>query len=409
MAEQQELLALLVFIGGLSAATGMVIVETIALSTMVCNDLLMPVLLRLKRLRLAEQVRPDRAAARHSPRRDRAGAAARLRLLSARRRSLRAGLHRTDLLRRGGAVRAGGARRHLLEGARRDAARWRACSPALRSGSTRCCCPRSRRSGWLPIAFLEQGPLGIGLLRPLRAVRPGGARPDHARDDLEHDRQHRRYTSAFRCCGAADAPRSTRRPASSSTSSATTASGARFWRGTASAPRLHALLARFLGAAAGRGDFRRLCPRARPARGPATSCDADARVRALRRDAARRGDRRRLGAHMVASAVKEEALTLEEVDDDHRRGLAGGRLQPPARAEVARARGGHAPSSRPPTSGCKELDRLKDDFISTVTHELRTPLTSIRAFSEILHDDPEVDARRAAEVSSASSSRKPSA
>src|SRR5712664_3297356 len=57
MAEKQELLALLVFIGGLSAATGMVIVETIALSTMVCNDLVMPVLLRLRSLRLTE--RPD--------------------------------------------------------------------------------------------------------------------------------------------------------------------------------------------------------------------------------------------------------------------------------------------------------------------------------------------------------------
>ena len=40
----------------------------------------------------------------------------------------------------------------------------------------------------------------------------------------------------------------------------------------------------------------------------------------------------------------------------------------------------------------KELDRLKDDFVSTVTHELRTPLTSIRAFSEILHDNPALDA-----------------
>jgi signal transduction histidine kinase len=34
---------------------------------------------------------------------------------------------------------------------------------------------------------------------------------------------------------------------------------------------------------------------------------------------------------------------------------------------------------------------MKDDFISSVTHELRTPLASIRAFSEILFDDPDID------------------
>jgi signal transduction histidine kinase len=39
----------------------------------------------------------------------------------------------------------------------------------------------------------------------------------------------------------------------------------------------------------------------------------------------------------------------------------------------------------------KELDRLKDDFLSTVSHELRTPLTSIRSFSEILFDNPDLD------------------
>jgi len=38
----------------------------------------------------------------------------------------------------------------------------------------------------------------------------------------------------------------------------------------------------------------------------------------------------------------------------------------------------------------KELDRLKDEFLSTVTHELRTPLTSVRSFSEILHDTPDL-------------------
>lgn len=35
----------------------------------------------------------------------------------------------------------------------------------------------------------------------------------------------------------------------------------------------------------------------------------------------------------------------------------------------------------------KELDRLKADFITTVTHELRTPITSIKALSAILRDN----------------------
>ena len=46
LAAGQPALALLAFIGGLSAATGMIIVEAIAVSTMVCNDLVMPLLLR---------------------------------------------------------------------------------------------------------------------------------------------------------------------------------------------------------------------------------------------------------------------------------------------------------------------------------------------------------------------------
>jgi signal transduction histidine kinase len=49
------------------------------------------------------------------------------------------------------------------------------------------------------------------------------------------------------------------------------------------------------------------------------------------------------------------------------------------------------PSCAPPTSSLKELDRLKDDFMSSVTHELRTPLTSIRALSEMMLDDPDID------------------
>ncbi len=43
--EEQRFLSALVFIGGLSAATGMVIVATVALSTMISNDLVLPVIL----------------------------------------------------------------------------------------------------------------------------------------------------------------------------------------------------------------------------------------------------------------------------------------------------------------------------------------------------------------------------
>jgi signal transduction histidine kinase len=35
---------------------------------------------------------------------------------------------------------------------------------------------------------------------------------------------------------------------------------------------------------------------------------------------------------------------------------------------------------------------MKDEFVSTVSHELRTPLTSIRSFTEILHDNPQLPA-----------------
>ena len=34
----------------------------------------------------------------------------------------------------------------------------------------------------------------------------------------------------------------------------------------------------------------------------------------------------------------------------------------------------------------REVERIKDDLISTVSHELRTPLTSLRGYSELLLD-----------------------
>lgn len=50
-------LAMIAFVGGISAATGMVIVASISLATMVCNDVVMPFLIRTKVINI--QKRPD--------------------------------------------------------------------------------------------------------------------------------------------------------------------------------------------------------------------------------------------------------------------------------------------------------------------------------------------------------------
>jgi Na+/proline symporter/signal transduction histidine kinase/CheY-like chemotaxis protein len=55
MAAGQNVIALIAFIGGFSAATGMVIMSCVALSTMVSNDLVMPIVLHGRRLGLAER------------------------------------------------------------------------------------------------------------------------------------------------------------------------------------------------------------------------------------------------------------------------------------------------------------------------------------------------------------------
>jgi PAS domain S-box-containing protein len=55
LSQGADLLALFAFLGGFSAATGMIIVESVALATMVSNELVMPMLARVRRIRLAER------------------------------------------------------------------------------------------------------------------------------------------------------------------------------------------------------------------------------------------------------------------------------------------------------------------------------------------------------------------
>jgi signal transduction histidine kinase len=93
---------------------------------------------------------------------------------------------------------------------------------------------------------------------------------------------------------------------------------------------------------------------------------------------------------MVASVVKEETLSIEEVMhilDETSQVIAYSHELEQKSQELEAA----TTELRAANEQLKELDRLKDDFMSTVTHELRTPLTSIRAFSEILVDNPNLE------------------
>jgi signal transduction histidine kinase len=87
---------------------------------------------------------------------------------------------------------------------------------------------------------------------------------------------------------------------------------------------------------------------------------------------------------MVASVVKEEPLGLGEVMnilDEARQVIAYSRELEKTSAELKTA-----------NERLQELDRLKDEFISTVTHELRTPLTAVRSIAEILNANAQLPA-----------------
>jgi Na+/proline symporter len=166
MAHGQEALTLFVFIGGLSAATGMVIVETIALSTMICNDLVMPVLLRWRALALAS--RSDLTGWLLGIRR---GAIVVLMMLGYAYYHVAgeayalvsiglvsfAAVAQFAPAMLGGMYWKRGTRAGALAGLTLGFVVW---------GYT-LLLPSFARSGWLPLSFIEAGPFGIGLLKPL--------------------------------------------------------------------------------------------------------------------------------------------------------------------------------------------------------------------------------------------------
>jgi len=93
---------------------------------------------------------------------------------------------------------------------------------------------------------------------------------------------------------------------------------------------------------------------------------------------------------MISSVVKGEIVRIEEVmkilDETSQVIEYSQNLEQKSQELETTTRQLRAANER-----LQELDRLKDDFLSTVSHELRTPLTSIRSFSEILNDHPDLE------------------
>jgi signal transduction histidine kinase len=92
---------------------------------------------------------------------------------------------------------------------------------------------------------------------------------------------------------------------------------------------------------------------------------------------------------LVAWVAEEEVLTPEDVlrilDETSQIRAYSRELEDKSRSlEQATA------ELRQANEQLKSLDRLKDDFMSSVTHELRTPLTSIRALAELMRDDADM-------------------
>jgi signal transduction histidine kinase len=388
MVEKQEALALFVFIGGLSAATGMVIVETIALSTMVCNDLVMPVLLRMKSLRLAE--RRNLTGLLLGIRRGAIVAVVLLGYLYFRFAGEAYALVAIGLISFAAVAQFAPA---IIGGIYWKGATRAGALAALAAGFVvwlyTLLLPSFAKSGWLPIGFLNEGPFGIGLLKPYALFGLAGLNDiTHAmlwsmvanigayvvvslvtRQSVAEQAQAARFVDVFRRDGEGR--------------------DVHAWKGTASLPDLQALLARFLGperANAVVGDYTRR-------RGflASTEVKADAGlVQFVETELAGAigGASARI---MVASIVNEDELSIDEVRtmlDEASQVIAySHQLEQKSKELVAATAELRAANDR-----LQELDRLKDDFVSTVTHELRTPLTSIRAFSEILHENPDLDA-----------------
>jgi Na+/proline symporter/signal transduction histidine kinase len=93
---------------------------------------------------------------------------------------------------------------------------------------------------------------------------------------------------------------------------------------------------------------------------------------------------------MVSSVTSEEEIAISDVIDilkESQQLISANQELVKKSSELKRAYQQIALSN----AKLKEIDRQKDEFLTVVAHELRTPITSIKALSEIIYDTPDLE------------------